>query len=142
MLYKDEEIFNLLPQRAPIVMVDKIIDAEGDICHSGLTVKDSNYFIESDGLMAEPGLLEHIAQSASAFAGHRYVMRGEPAPVGYIGEIKNFKCYRRPAVGDELFTKIEFGAEVDGVTLMTGSTTCNGEPVAETRMKIFVEDAK
>lgn len=139
MLYQNEEIFQLIPQRAPIVMVDKFIDADGDTCHSGLTVTGENYFIEEDGLMAEPGLIEHIAQSASAFAGYRCVSNGQPAPVGYIGEIKNFKCYQRPAVGSELLTEVVFNAEVDGVTLMSGSTTCNGELVAETKMKIYVE---
>lgn len=140
MLYKDEEIFNLIPQRAPIVMVDKFIEAEGDVCHTGLTVGENNFFIEEDGLMAEPGLIEHIAQSASAFAGYRYAQRNLPAPVGYIGEVKNFHCYSRPAVGDELETEVVFGAEIDGITLITGKTTCRGELVADTKMKIFVEE--
>ncbi|MBQ0073291.1 MAG: beta-hydroxyacyl-ACP dehydratase [Prevotella sp.] len=139
MLYKDEEIFQLIPQRAPIVMVDKFIDAEGDVCHSGLSVKADNYFIEEDGMMAETGLIEHIAQSASAFAGYRYFLKGLPAPVGYIGEVKNYHCYKRPSVGDELFTEVVFGAEVDGITLMSGKTSCGGEVIAETKMKIFVE---
>lgn len=141
MLYKDEEIFQLIPQRAPIVMVDKFIDAdlEANVCHSALTVKDTNYFLEEDGMMAEPGLLEHIAQSASAFAGYKCVINNLPAPVGYIGEIKKFKCHKRPTVGDELQTEIVFGAEMDGITIITGKTTVNGEVVAETNMKIFVE---
>lgn len=139
MLYQNEELFKLMPQRDPIVMVDKILDAEGNIAHTGLTVKASNYFIEEDGLMAEPGLIEHIAQSASAFKGHQALMAGEPLPIGYIGEVKKFHCYVRPAVGDELTTTINLGSEVNGITLMMGETRCGEVLVADTQMKIFVE---
>ena len=139
MLYQGEELFKLMPQRNPIVMVDKILDAEGDVAHTGLTVTDRNYFLEEDGRMAEPGLIEHIAQSASAFKGHKALLAGEPLPIGYIGEVKKFHCYVRPAVGDELTTTVTLGAEVNGVTLMTGETRCGEVLVADTQMKIFVE---
>lgn len=128
-----------MPQRDPIVMVDKIHDAEGDTAHTGLLVKKENYFIEEDGLMAEPGLIEHIAQSASAFMGHKALLAGQSLPVGYIGEVKKFHCYVRPAVGDELTTTVTLGAEINGVTLMTGETRCGETVVADTQMKLFVE---
>lgn len=140
MLYQNEELFQLMPQRDPIVMVDKIYDAEGDTAHTGLSVTATNYFIEEDGLMAEPGLIEHIAQSASALMGHKALLAGQPLPVGYIGEVKKFHCYVRPAVGDELTTTINLGAEINGVTLMTGETRCGETLVADTQMKLFVED--
>ena len=139
MLYQGEELYKLMPQRDPIVMVDRILDAEGDVAHTGLAVTDRNYFIEEDGRMAEPGLIEHIAQSASAFKGHKALLAGEPLPIGYIGEVKKFHCYVRPAVGDELVTTITLGAEVNGVTLMTGETRCGEVLVADTQMKIFIE---
>lgn len=129
-----------MPQRDPIVMVDKIYDAEDDTAHTGLSVTATNYFIEEDGLMAEPGLIEHIAQSASALMGHKALLAGQPLPVGYIGEVKKFHCYVRPAVGDELTTTINLGAEINGVTLMTGETRCGETLVADTQMKLFVED--
>ena len=139
MLYENEELFKLMPQRDPIVMVDKIHDAEGDTAHTGLLVKPENYFIEEDGKMAEPGLIEHIAQSASAFMGHKALIAGQPLPVGYIGEVKKFHCYVRPAVGDELTTTVNLGAEVNGITIMTGETRCGETLVADTQMKLFVE---
>ena len=141
MLYEAEEVLRLIPQREPVVMVSSLIDAGDNVCHTTLNVTADNYFVEDDGLMAETGLIEHIAQSASAFAGHKYLQQSLPAPIGYIGEVRKFHCYRRPAVGDELRTEIVFEAEAAGVTLMSGTTVCNGETVAETKMKIFVESA-
>ena len=140
MLYTGEDIKQLIPQRDPIMMVDSLTDVEGDVCHTALLVRESNFFIEADDrLMSEPGLIEHIAQSASAFAGYRYVQQGKPAPVGYIGEVKKFRCHRRPAIGELLETTITMGAEVNGITIITGEVKVGNEVVADTQMKIFVE---
>ena len=140
MLYTGEAIKQLIPQRDPIMMVDSLIDAEGDVCHTELAVRESNFFIEAeDRLMSEPGLIEHIAQSASAFAGYRYVSAGKPAPVGYIGEVKKFHCYRRPGIGERLCTTITMGTEVNGITIISGETRVGDEVVADTQMKIFCE---
>lgn len=140
MLYKGEEIKQLIPQRDPIMMLDELVSVEGDVCRTRLTIRENNFFIEADDqLMAEPGLIEHIAQSASAMAGHRCVIKEEKAPIGYIGEVKKFHCYRRPAIGEVLDTTVTMGPEVNGITIITGETKVADEVVADTQMKIFVE---
>lgn len=136
----NEDIKNLIPQRDPIMMVDKLIDVDGDVAVTSLTVRDDNYFIDENGLLAEPGLIEHIAQSASAFAGYRAMASGAVIPpVGYIGEVKRFHCYRRPYVDDELRTVITMGTEIAGVTVITGEIRLRDEIIADTQMKIFIE---
>lgn len=137
---KNIEIERLIPQRDPIVMVDKLIEVKDDVAITGFTVKADNYFIDEDSLLAEPGLIEHIAQSASAFAGYRAIIAGAiQPPVGYIGEVKKFHCYRRPQPGDELRTTIMMGAEMAGITIITGETRVAAEVVADTQMKIFIQ---
>lgn len=139
MLYREEEIFKLMPQRDPIVMVDKVHAAEGDTIRTGLTVKPSNYFMEEDGRMAEPGLIEHIAQSANALLGHKALLAGNPLPQGFIAEVKKFHCYARPALGDELTTTVTFNDEINGITLMAGETWCGDVRIADTQMKLYAE---
>jgi predicted hotdog family 3-hydroxylacyl-ACP dehydratase len=122
------------------MMVDELLCVNGDEAQCRLTVREDNFFLEDDGLIAEVGIIEHIAQSASAFAGYRAIEAGatEP-PVGYIGEVKNFHLSQRPAVGDVLITTITMGPTVDGVTIISGECKReNGEAVADTRMKIYV----
>ncbi|MEL5895445.1 beta-hydroxyacyl-ACP dehydratase [Bacteroides sp. GD17] len=134
------EIERLIPQRDPIVMVDELIEVREEVAVTGLTVRTDNYFIDEEGLLAEPGLIEHIAQSASAFAGYRAISAGATdPPVGYIGEVKKFHCYRRPQPGEELHTTITMGAEMAGVTIITGETRIADEIVADTQMKIFIQ---
>lgn len=138
------EITDLIPQRAPIMMVDALVHADAEEASCELTLREDNFFLEGDGMMAEVGLIEHIAQSASAFAGYRAIEEGatEP-PVGYIGEVKNFHLYQRPKVGDVLVTNITMGPTVEGVTIIRGETKKKDAPetvFADTMMKIFIED--
>lgn len=133
-------IKQLIPQRSPIMMVDELLCVNDDEAQCRLVVREDNFFLEADGLIAEVGIIEHIAQSASAFAGYRAIDAGatEP-PVGYIGEVKNFHLSQRPAVGDVLITTITMGPTVDGVTIISGECKReDGEAVADTRMKIYV----
>ena len=135
------DIKKLIPQRDPIMMVDQLMDMDGDKAETSLVVTSDNYFMEADGMLAEVGLIEHIAQSASAFAGYKALLDGatEP-PLGYIGEVKNFHCHRRPLVGETLRTTITMGAEVAGITILTGETRVNDELIADTSMKIFIKN--
>lgn len=134
-------IDELIPQRAPIQMVDALVCASEDEAVCRYSVKRAGFFIEPDGLLSEVAMVEHIAQSASAHAGWKAREAGatEP-PIGYIGEVKNFHLYRRPAVGETIMTKVSMGPEVQGVTLMRGESKVGEEVVADTQMKIYVPE--
>lgn len=133
------DIKNLIPQRSPIIMVDELLEANDDVARCSLTIRENNFFLEPDGAIAEPGVIEHIAQSASAFAGYNALRDGatEP-PVGFIGEVKHFRLNRRPCKGETLVTTITMGPSVAGVTIISGETVSEGEIVATTQMKIYV----
>lgn len=141
MRYKN--IKDLLPQRAPILMVDELLDVNGEEARASLTVRPGNFFLNEDGQLEASGLIEHIAQSASAFAGYKAKLAGaaEP-PIGYIGEVKNFMCNRNPLVGEELLTTIRMEAEAGDVKLLSAETRTGKGIVAETQMKIFIQPDK
>ncbi len=136
----DFEIEKLIPQRAPVVMVDELMEAEDDRAVTSLLIRKDNYFIAEDGCLSESGLIEHIAQSASAFAGYNAFMNGaENPPVGYIGEVKKFRCHCLPQIGERLRTTVTVIAENNGVTLVKGETCVDDRTVADTQMKIFIK---
>ncbi len=131
------DIRELIPQRPPILLVDGLESVEGDTAVSTLTVRADNCFTDEDGLLAEAGVVEHIAQSASALAGYKAVQAGATAPpVGYIGEVKKFRLHRLPRMGEVLRTTVSFGTEVEGVTLLSAETRVGEELIASTQMKI------
>lgn len=133
-----EDIKQFIPQREPIIMVDRLVRVAAEEAVTSLVVRDTLCFVNEAGCLSEPGLIEHIAQSASAFAGYAARAAGATKPpVGYIGEVKKFHCYRLPKCGEELLTTIAWGPEVGGVRIVSGETRVADEVVAETQMKIF-----
>ena len=137
---KGAEIERLIPQRYPIMMVDELLEAEDGKVLACLEIRPDNYFMEEDGRISELGLIEHIAQSASAFAGYKALGEGaDHPPVGYIGEVKKVRCHFRPQAGGRLLTTITVVADAEGVTLIQGETRLDGKVAAETQMKIFIK---
>lgn len=137
-MMRGKEILRLIPQRYPFIMVDEATDFTEDSCKTSLTVRYDNYFVIGGDELAETGLIEHTAQSASALAGYKS-LGAESAPVGIIGEVKHFTCHRRPRVGEKLDTTITFGMSFGNVTLADGETCIDGELIAETKLKIFIQ---
>lgn len=132
------EIYNLIPQRPPIVMVDKFYGITGDSSYSGLTVGCDNIFCQDDKLQ-EPGIIEHIAQSAAARIGYIYNQKGEAVPLGFIGSVDKLTIKELPEVGAELETEITVVQEVADITLIAANVKVNDVMIASCRMKIFLK---
>ncbi|MDR2234263.1 MAG: hydroxymyristoyl-ACP dehydratase [Tannerella sp.] len=137
-LFTDDEIARLIPQRAPIVMLDTFFDGNDMEAHTGLTVRYENLFCEN-GRLTEPGLIEHIAQSGSAQAGYKAYRRQQAAPMGFIGEIKKFRVKRLPVVGEELKTYVRVISEIFNFSLIEAEVASGDETIASCQMKIFVQ---
>lgn len=135
---KDEEILQLIPQRPPIVMVDKFFGMEGEQSFSGLTVTAENIFCQ-DGVLQEAGVIEHIAQSAAARVGYIALQQKEPVPLGFIGSVDKMKIHQLPIAGNELRTTITVMQEVGDITLISAETKSEEALIAEGRMKIFLK---
>ncbi|MDD6252949.1 MAG: hydroxymyristoyl-ACP dehydratase [Bacteroidales bacterium] len=133
------EVFELLPQRPPMIMVDKLYNAGKQCAETGLTVLKDNVFC-LDGHLIEPGIVEHSAQSAAVFAGYKYYLCGEKPHIGLIGEIKDFHIRRLPAVGEEIRTEVTILGEAFGMSLVETVSTVSGEEVAGGRIKIFIQE--
>ena len=131
-------ITDLIPQREPIIMVDTLYSATEGHCVAGLTVQPDNMFCEN-GFFTEPGLIEHIAQSASVMAGYNTYREDSPVPIGFIGEVKKYKTFALPKVGDKLVTTVQILSEMMNITLVSAETKVNENVIATCQMKIFIK---
>lgn len=132
-------ILDLIPQRAPIVMVDEFIGMEENISKTRFAVKADNIFVD-DGKLSECGLIEHIAQSAAARVGYIFKNNNQPIPIGYIGSVNNFEINDFPNVGDVISTDIEIIQEVFNITLIQAHCRVNDVEIASCKMKIFLDN--
>lgn len=101
---RGDELFRLIPQRPPMVMIDRFYGIEENTSWSGLTVTPDNLFCR-DGVLQETGIIEHIAQSAAARVGYIYMLREEPVPLGFIGSVEKMKIFRLPSAGAEFISR-------------------------------------
>ena len=138
-LLEGEGLYKLIPQRHPIVMVDTFFCADEESAETGLHVQLGNVFCEG-GFLREPGMIEHVAQSAAAFAGYAPYTQGETPKLGFIGEVKKFKINRLPKVGEFLHTRLRVLGEAAGVTLIAAETKSDEEILATCQMKIFIKE--
>ncbi|WP_413510967.1 hypothetical protein [Myroides odoratus] len=133
-LITKEIVGNLIPQRAPIVMVDTLYQFGEDFIEAGLSIKSDNICVE-DGYMQEAGIIEHMAQAVALHTGYAYYLQNKQAPTGYIGAIKKIDINQLPEVGEKLITKAQILHEFMGVTLVELTTTCNEILIATGQMK-------
>ena len=148
MKYRGVEVLQLIPQRNPFVMVDEFEAGEepttagsltGASCTTSLALRLDNYFMLPSGEMSESGLIEHIAQSASALAGHVAIRQGAASPpVGMIAEMKHFVCQRRPSANEQITTTITMGFSFGSMTLCHGKSCIGNDTICEVDLKIFV----
>lgn len=132
------DIEKLIPQRAPIVMVDAFLGVEGEDSFSEFTIREDNIFVDG-GFMSECGLIEHIAQSAAARVGYVCEQKGVPVPVGFIGSVNKFFIERLPEVGNRLETVISVIQKVFKISLVEAKVRVGDQVIAGCRMKIFLD---
>lgn len=136
-VYSDDAALELIPQREPMVMIDKffgIVDRES---FSGFTVTEENLFC-CNGILTEEGVIEHFAQSAAARIGFLFVQNNETVPVGFIGAVSKFSIHTYPRVGNELLTVVSIIQEVGNITLAGVKSWVEDELIAEGELKIYL----
>lgn len=137
-IVQGDDILDLIPQRTPIVMIDKLFYADKTSAATGLLIKEDNIFCK-EGYLQEPGIIEHIAQSAAAQIGYFCKINNVIPPLGFIGAIKNLKINCLPAIGSALVTTITVLHEIMECTIISGKVTCNDKQIAECEMKVFIQ---
>ncbi|WP_264558308.1 hypothetical protein [Flavobacterium sp. N2270] len=125
---------NLIPQKAPFVMVDKLLLFEENKIVAGLTVSNKNIFTSNE-VFQESGLVEHMAQSVALYTGYQYFLKNEPAPTGYIGSIKTIQINRLPKLNEQVETSVTVLQEFMGVTLVDIISRVNNEVIGTSQMK-------
>jgi len=135
--FEKDFVEQLIPQKFPFVMVDKLYAYAEDSLVSGLKVQQDNIFFDN-GQFTEPGLVEHMAQSVALHTGYQFYLKKEPAPTGYIGSIKEIDIKALPKLGDEIKTTVTILQEFAGITLVDIVTSLNGEVISSGQMKTIL----
>mgnify|MGYP001251128291 FL=1 len=134
------DIHELLPQREPFVMVDKLVYFDEKTTTTSFLVREDNLFVENDRLNA-CALAENIAQTCAARLGYvnKYILK-RGIQIGFIGAVKDMKVIDTPVVGDVLTTTIHVLEQIMGLTLVTAVIRIGDRVVTTAEMKIALAD--
>lgn len=135
----DIAITDLLPQRPPFLMIDRLTEFDPAEATAEFEVKADNLFAEN-GHLSAPGLIENVAQTCAARIGYINRLDNQTVKLGFIGAIRNFHAFRLPAAGERLSTTVTVREEMFGMTLVDASVRSGNETIAECEMKIALSE--
>jgi predicted hotdog family 3-hydroxylacyl-ACP dehydratase len=134
------EILKIIPQKPPFVMVDRLLFRNPETTKTTLTVREENIFVDN-GVLAEAGLIENIAQTCATFVGNSAHKTGSSGvKIGFIGMIRNMEIARLPKVGEALVTQVNLMEEVFQMSLINATVSIDDEVITSCEMKISLTD--
>ena len=132
-------ITDLIPQRPPFVMVDKVLSCDNTDAITEFVVREDNIFLD-DMKLSPAGIIENMAQSCAARMGCISRLSSGPIKIGFIGDIRDCTIQRQPDCHETLTTHVEVIEEVFNLTLANVETKVADEVIASARMKIALTD--
>lgn len=134
------DVLDLLPQRPPFIMIDRLLHCDETETHVSFRVDEDNIF-RDDTHLSEAGIIEHIAQACAARVGYiNKYLHHCAVKLGFIGAIRDMQILRLPHVGETLTTRVEILEEIFQMTLVRADVAVGEERVASCQMKIAITD--
>ena len=134
------DVRDLLPQRDPFVMIDRLTHFEMTTSTTELVVSQSNIFVDN-GRFSPSGMMENMAQTCAARLGfyNKFLLKKE-VQVGFIGAVRSYVIEELAPVGSTISTTVEIIEEVFGMTLAQASVKCGGKVIATAEIKLSVRN--
>ena len=131
------DIKELIPQREPFIMIDKLLFADEDFTKTSFTINSENLFCRN-GYFSEAGLIETMSQTGAAGIGFYTKNNNLPTPIGFIGALKNLKIHFLPEVDSVIEGEMRIETKMVNVSIAKAKIICNQKIAAEGEFKIFI----
>lgn len=142
------DIQNYLPHRAPMLMVDLILDIDANFVETTFLIKEDNIFV-ANTIFTEAGLIENTAQTCSAIVGKKYFFEEDGTEnenvnvIGFISALKNAKIHLLPKAGNTIITRANLISKFagDDYTLCTMSckSLLGDQLLLECEINLFIQ---
>ena len=133
------DIKSVIPQREPIIMIDKILNHSDEKTSTSLTIKETNIFVE-ENIFQSSGLIENMAQSSAARMGIQTNKEGNKPLLGYIASIKNLMVNRLPEVGEKILTEIIIVNKINNIIVIKAEGKVDNIIISSCELKVFIEE--
>jgi predicted hotdog family 3-hydroxylacyl-ACP dehydratase len=139
MTFEIQNAADLIPQKPPFVLVDKLLYADENNSHGSFRIPDKNIFVKH-GYFSTAGMVESMAQTAAAGTGYLFTKENKGVPIGYIGAVQKLEVEDWPPAKAEIITEISLLTNILQVSLVSGVVKYKGKIMASCEMKIFVNN--
>jgi len=134
-----EQVLEIIPQKAPFVMVSTLESASEKELSTTFTITEDNVLNEN-GEFSTPGLIENIAQSCAAGFGYLAKEANQAPKIGFIGSVSKLTAFSNPKIGETIRTEISVITVFENITMIKGTNFLNETKLVECEMKIVITD--
>ena len=138
---KDINILDLLPQKPPFVMVDRLLYCKNMVTVTELEIREDNLFFKEGSLLAS-GLIENIAQTCAAGTGYMSMGSEGPVKIGVIGALNNININRLPRKSEIITTTVTITGEVFQMVLFDAIVKSGDEELATASIRTAIADVE
>jgi predicted hotdog family 3-hydroxylacyl-ACP dehydratase len=131
-------LLQLIPQKPPMVLIDTLWSVDDTTTRTSFVVTEQCQLC-SDGVLTESGLIENIAQTASAGVGYGCKRDSKAIPLGFIAAIRHCSIFHLPEVGTRITTEVMVTNQILDVTIIKGLVMFGEILCAECEMRIFIQ---
>jgi len=128
---------NIIPQRFPMRVVDKLIRIAERKADVTVTVTKESIFVRQDGTLDEAVYLELIAQAIAALSGFSHMGASDVEMKGFLLGAKNIKILNQARVGDNLKISVFEYANYGDFGIVEGVIYREDEVLARGEIKIW-----
>lgn len=136
-IFDNKFIENLIPQKHPFVMVDKMYSYSETTMVSGLKINSKNIFFDGENFV-ESGIIEHMAQSIALHKGYDCFLKNQIVPVGFIASLNNIEFFSLPKLNEEIKTTVTILFDSVGMTSVEVIVNLNDNIIARGELKTIL----
>jgi len=137
MILESNKVLEIIPQKAPFIMVGDLLQADENGLTSSFVIKEDNVLCEN-GAFSTAGLIENIAQTCAAGFGYLAQKNGAEPQVGFIGSVTRLIAYNNPNAGETITTSVKVITTFESITMIKGESFLGEEKLLECEMKIVI----
>lgn len=131
----------LLPQRPPMLLLDRLLSCTPTEGTADMLVSPGNLFRLPDDTIHAAALFELMAQAYAAVHGYQNHLAGKPVGIGYLAGITRAVVRGAARVGDRLVVSVRQTTLVQPFIRAEAIVVRDGETLAEGELTLFVPPA-
>ena len=131
-------IEGLLPQRPPMLLLDRLLSCTPGEGTADALISPGNLFLLPDDTIHAAALFELMAQAYAAIQGFQNDLAGQPVRIGYLAGITRAAVHGAARVGDRLLVTVRQTALVPPFVRAAARVERNGDTLADGELTLFI----